>query len=382
MDIADMRSLFRVTRRYAYLNHASIAPLPEPARRAVVRLADRLSSHGAAGRRTGLFELFEQLKSALAAMLAVRPESLALTPNTTEGILIAANGLSVGPKDNVVIAAGEFPANVQPWRALSRAGVEVRTVPETEGRIRIADIARTVDERTAAVALSFVEFSTGFRNDLAAVSSICRDAEALFVVDAIQGLGALRLSPEAVGVDVLAGGAHKWMLACPGIGFAYFSDRALAELRVANMGWLGVAKPAEFLDYDQPLAPGARRFETGSAAVLAAAALLESTKMLNEIGSAAVEAKVLELADHVDQQARDAGLRVCSPRDTDSEKSGIVILETPWEDSARLAQRLEKDGVVVAPRGRGLRVAAHAYNTNEELDRLVELLISYRDRAA
>jgi selenocysteine lyase/cysteine desulfurase len=316
----------------------------------------------------------EELKSSLARLLSVDQADLALTRNTTEGILIAANGLGAGRGDNVVIAQGEFPANVQPWRALARKGVDVRTVPERGGRIGAADIEAAVDRRTKAVAVSFVEFSTGYRNDLAAIGRVCADSDALLVVDGIQGLGALRLAPAELGIDVLASGAHKWMLACAGIGFAWFSARALDRLEVANMGWLGVERPEDFLDYCQPLAQGARKFETGSWDVLGAAALEASANMLQDLGMKAVEATVLGLADHVAARAAETGITVHSPREEPRERSGIVILATPWDTPEVVARRLARQHVIVTARGSGIRCAAHAYNTKEELDLLVELL--------
>lgn len=373
MDIHDFRALFPVTRKYAYLAHAAIAPLPGPAREAVVRTARRLSVRGMAGRPSPWAQV-DELKGSLARLLAVDRVDLALTRNTTEGILIAANGLRAGRGDNVVIAQGEFPANVQPWRALARGGVDVRTVPERHGRIEVADIAARMDRRTKAVAVSFVEFSTGYRNDLAAIGQVCADSDALFVVDGIQGIGALRLAPSELGIDVLASGAHKWMLACAGIGFCWFSARALDRLEVANMGWLGVERPEDFLDYCQPPALGARRFETGSWDVLGAAALEASANMLLDLGMELVEATVLDLADHVAARAAEAGIAVDSPRDEPRERSGIVILATPWDAPEAVSGRLARQHVIVTARGSGIRCAAHAYNTKEELDLLVELL--------
>jgi selenocysteine lyase/cysteine desulfurase len=375
-DVVDMqgfRALFPVTRRYAYLAHAAVAPLPTPAREAVVRMARRLSTRGIAGRPSPWAQV-DALKGSLARLLEVDPADLALTRNTTEGILIAANGLGAGPGENVVIAEGEFPANVQPWRALARGGVEVRVVPQRDGRIMVADIAAAVDHRTRAVSVSFVEFSTGYRNDLTAIAEVCAGTDALFVVDGIQGVGALGLAPRRVGIDVLASGSHKWMLACAGIGFCWFSARALERLEVADMGWLGVERPEDFLDYDQPLASGARRFETGSWDVLGAAALEASTNMLLDLGMDSIEATILELADHVAAGAAKAGIAVASPREDPQERSGIVILATPWDDAEAVARRLARHRVIVTARGVGIRCAAHAYNTKEELDLLVELL--------
>lgn len=373
MDIQGFRALLPVTRRYAYLAHAGVAALPTPAREAVVRMARRLSVRGMAGRPSPWAQV-DALKGSLARLLEVDPADLALTRNTTEGILIAANGLDAGPGDNVVIAEGEFPANVQPWRALARRGVEVRVVPERDGRIRVADVAAVVDRRTRAVSVSFVGFATGYRNDLAAIAQVCADADALFVVDGIQGIGALKLAPRQVGIDVLASGSHKWMLACAGVGFCWFSPRALERLEVASVGWLGVERPEDFLDYDQPPAPGARRFETGSWDVLGAAALEASANMLLDVGMDVVEAKVLELADHVAARAAETGIAIGSPREDPKERSGIVILATPWDAPEAVARRLARHRVIVTARGAGVRCAAHAYNTKEELDFLVELL--------
>jgi cysteine desulfurase / selenocysteine lyase len=377
-QLRQLRDYFPVTRRYAYLNHASIAPMATPVKAAVDQVARALLRSGGS-QEPGPWDLLSQLKSSLGELMGIAPSSLAITRNTTEGILIAANGLRTPPGANVVIAENEFPANVRPWRGLVGRGFEIRVVPERQGMLHVEDFAGVIDEGTAAVAVSFVEFSTGQRNDLPAIARLAREADALFVVDAIQGLGALRLEPKEIGIDVLAGGAHKWMLAVPGIGFAYFSDRALDRLAVDMPGWTGVLHPEEFGNYDQPLAPGARRFETGSWAVLEAVALGASTRMILDAGPALIEDTVLALADHV-RAAAEAGGLDAGPRQPTSARSGIVIIATPWDDPADVAKRLASHRVIVAPRGVGIRVAAHAYNTQEELDLLVELLKDDRDR--
>src|SRR5262245_52726486 len=207
MDWTAFRSLFPVTRSWAFFDHAAVAPLPRPAVEAIREWADDSAANGVATEARWLARV-EEVRRAFGALLGCDPLDVAFVKNTSEGVCFVAEGLTWREGDNVVSVEEEYPANVYPWMNLAARGVELRRVRSRQGRIDVADLGDAMDGRTRLVALSFVEYASGFRNDLAAVAELCRRRGALFFVDAIQGLGAFPLDVQELGIDFLAADGH------------------------------------------------------------------------------------------------------------------------------------------------------------------------------
>jgi selenocysteine lyase/cysteine desulfurase len=184
----------------------------------------------------------ERVRGLAARLLGARdPQEVAFVENTSTALSLVAEGLDWRPGDNVVGAALEFPTNVYPWMVLASRGVEYRMTPERDGRIDPEELLSLIDDRTRMLVLSWVQYASGFRSDLARLGEACRERGVLFVVDVIQGLGALALDVEAAHVDVAAGSCHKWLLGPEGIGLLYVSDRVIDRLRPARAGRLRIA---------------------------------------------------------------------------------------------------------------------------------------------
>ncbi|HNW36899.1 MAG TPA: aminotransferase class V-fold PLP-dependent enzyme, partial [Candidatus Ozemobacteraceae bacterium] len=259
----ERRRLFPVTETWIYLNHAAVGPLPTYGREAAERYVAALSVEGEKHwERTG--PLIEELRGLLAEALHMPTEGIAFTRNTSEGLSILASGLDWRPGDNVVLPSVEFPANVYPWMNLERLGVELRRVEPVDGRITLENIARTITDRTRVVSISSVQFFSGFVADLPALSAECKKRGVLLCIDCIQHLGALPLDVVAAGVDFVAGGGHKWLMAGEGIGFVACRPELAEQLRPGLIGWQGVKQWEDFFDQRLDFKAGAMRFETGT----------------------------------------------------------------------------------------------------------------------
>jgi cysteine desulfurase / selenocysteine lyase len=363
-----------VTARWAFLDHAAVAPLTAPARDAFTEWVSHVAGHGVVHEARWLKRV-EEVRRRFGELLSADPLDVAFVKNTSEGIGIVAEGYPWRPGDNVVTSADEYPANLYPWLNLASRGVELRRVPSRDqGRVSIDDLRAAIDGRTRIVTLSFVEFATGFRNDLDAVGQLCRERGVLFFVDAIQGLGALPLDVSRTPIDALAADGHKWLLGPEGAGVLWVRRELVDRLRPVGVGWHSVVGAWDFSKIDFRLKPNAGRWESGSLNVGGIVALGASLELLLAIGPPAVAARVRELTDHLCDRAETAGWRVFSARG-DGEWSGIVSLEPPAGVAAESAAKsLLSAGVVVRPRAGRLRVSPHAYNTVEEIDRLVSLL--------
>ena len=367
------RSEFPVTETYIYMNHAGVAPLSRPVRDAMAGFLEDATVNGAVNAKLWE-ETAETCRGAAAQLINADPTEIAFMKNTTQGILIAANGVDWRAGDNVVTTAVEFPANVYPWWCLKeRYGVQTRMVPERAGRIHVEDIASAIDERTRVVTISHVEFASGFRNDIQALGEICREHDVWFVVDAIQSLGAIEVDVQSCNVDILAADGHKWLLAPEGAAIFYCADEKRERLINTNVGWASVVNPRDFLNYDLKQKPDATRFEEGSYNSVGLYGLKAAIELLLDIGISVIKARILELTAHLITGLEAKGYRVVTPR-ANSERAGIVIFESDRHTPTEIYESLYAENIITAERGSGVRVSPHFYNTISEIERLLEVL--------
>ena len=312
-------------------------------------------------------------ESAAHLLGAEHTHEVAFVPNTSSGLSYVAEGVDWRQGDNVVGAKGEFPTNIYPWLGLADRGVEFRRVSPRAGRLSLADIAAAIDERTRVVALSWVQYANGFRIDLAAVSRLCRAYDSLFVVDAIQGLGALPFSVVESGVDVCVAAAHKWLLGPEGIGLLYVSDRVLDQLRLAVRGWLSVEDVFGPVSDPPRYRPDATRYECGTRNIAGIYGLGASIDWLLEIGIERVASRVLALARRVELGLVSQRFVLAAER-APGEESGIVAATHPSVPSKLLCEQLATRDIQVAHRADHLRVSPHFYNTEDEIDECLSAL--------
>jgi len=369
-----MREQFAVTGELVYLNHAAVAPLPKRCCEEMKTYLDELSRYGAAHYPDFSFQSLAETRVMAAEMLGAKSEQVFFVRSTSQGLGIAATGIPFSDGDNMVLVDREFPANLRPWMPLAEKGVELRKVTQHEGRVQIDDLAEAIDEKTQAVSVSFVQFLSGFRIDLAKVAELCREVGALFVVDAIQGLGAFELDVEACGIDFLSADSHKWLLGPEGAGVGFVSDRALERIRPAVEGWLAVERPFDFFDLEQPLKPWAARFEEGAYNSAGLRGMKGSLEVLLRAGIGRIAARIIELTDHLADGLGERGYRVLSPRAKDAEKSGILLASQEDSDADELSRRLVTEKISISVRDGKLRISPHAYNTLEEIDRLLAVV--------
>ncbi len=371
--IEDWRTEFPVTKSYVYMNHAGVAPISSRVQKAMVAFVNDATVNGAVNVETW-GETAELCRSNAAQLINADATEVAFMKNTTQGILIAANGIDWNDGDNVVTTSVEFPANVYPWWSLKeRYGVETRMVPEREGRILLEDIIAAVDEKTRVVTISHVEFASGFRNDIKALGKICSEQDIWFVVDAIQSLGAIEVDVKACHVDILAADGHKWLLAPEGAAIFYCTKDKLERIINTNVGWASVVNPRDFLNYDLTQKPDATRFEEGSYNSVGLYGLNAAIALLIEVGISQIETRLLHLTTQLINGLIAKGYRVITPRE-ETERAGIVVFENNQHTPTELFELLNNHNIITAERGRGVRVSPHFYNTESEIALLLEVL--------
>lgn len=375
MSWEKWRAEFPSAARGVHFNHAGVSPISQRVAQAVRVFADQALCLDAGVQRAWGART-EAIRAACARLIGARADEIAFVKNTSEGLSLVAAGLDWRDGDNVIAVDGEYPANVYPWWSLRRWGVQTRMVQPRRYRVRVEDIAALADARTRLLAVSFVDWSSGARNDLGAIAEWCRRQGVLLCVDGIQGVGAVCLDVERSGVDFLAVGGHKWLLAPEGCGFLYVSQRVIERVHSVLHGWKSVTDADRYLPYHFDPRPDAGKFEPGSPSTLATVALGAAVDLLLEIGPAAVESRVLDITGALAEGLRQRGAEIVSPWG-EGERSGIVVFRPAGGvEPQALVDRLNAAGIIVRVRGGGIRVAPHFYNNDADVERLLERVTS------
>jgi cysteine desulfurase / selenocysteine lyase len=376
----DRWRLFReqmpVARKWTYLDHAAVAPLATPAEQAIRRWLEQATLEGdtvwpqwAQG--------VEQARRTAATLIGAEADEVALVPNTTAGISLVAEGLPWREGDNVVTLANEFPSNQYPWMNLQSRGVQTRRVPVEHEAVDLDRLAAACDGRTRLISISWVGYATGWRIDVDEVVKMAHDRGVLVFLDAIQGLGVFPLDVRRTPVDFLAADGHKWMLGPEGAGVFFARREHLDLLRPIGVGWNSVVQAQDFSRIELNLRPTASRYEGGTQNMVGMLGLGASLRMLAEAGltphSSPIAERVLQISDFACERLEQIGAKIVSRRDGDH-RSGIVSFELPGRDPQQEQMRLLKQHVALSCRAGRLRISPHAYNNEEDIERLVELL--------
>lgn len=366
-----IRSLFPATQHLTYLNSAAVSPMPVTAIEAINSQLNDVARHGSAHYQDWV-DTRDRARGLAAAMLGVRADQIAFLRNTSDGIASIANGMTWAPGDNIVSFEREFPANFYAWRRIrDEFGVELRLCPERGGRIDIEEFIALIDSNTRAVAISAVQYASGYRADLERIGRAARAVDALFCVDIIQGFGAIAYDLPAQFVDAACGASHKWLCAPEGCGIMYLSDRARERVQPTLVGWISVDSPWDFEDREQPFRQSALAWETGTGPSSLFYGLEQSLKLLSDTGIDRIESHLAALTDHLCDGLAEKNYEIVSSR-APGERSQIVCIKHRGDlSSNQIASHLESEKIVVSPRGDRVRIAPHFYNNAEDIDRLL-----------
>jgi selenocysteine lyase/cysteine desulfurase len=361
-----------VAKMFAYFDHAAVAPISLPAREAMQRWLDQAAESGDTVWPQWNQQV-EQARDAAAGLLGAQRSEIALVTNTTAGISIVAEGFPWQSGDNVVTLDNEFPSNQYPWLNLASRGVECRRVSTDQGVVDIDRLLAACDDKTRLVAISWIGFASGYRIDLTELSERVHKLGAKLLVDAIQGLGVFPLAVHEANIDFLAADGHKWLLGPEGAGIFFVRRDLLDLLRPTCVGWHSVASGSSFDKIELLFRPDAARFEGGSQNMAGMIGLWASLEMLLAAGTQTISERILAYTELACERLRRAGATILSIRDGVHD-SGIVGFSWPHGDPLALRKACLEQGVVLSCRSGRLRISPHAYNDEEDLDRLIAAL--------
>ena len=366
---------FPWTAETIYLNNASIGPIPERTRRALDEFtAKRTAPHLLPDR-----ELFAGLAAArlgLAQLINADPSEIALATNTSWGLNLAARALPLERGDVVLVSDKEFPANVYPWLLLRDQGITVEMTrctaqgwPDEEHLLE-----RLRDPRVRVLAVSFVQFSNGYRADLKRLGAACRANGTYLVVDGIQGIGNSVLDLRETPLDILACGGQKWLLSPWGSGFVYVRKELVSQLEPAITGWMAFEGTDDFsrlTEYNPTFRSDARRFEMITLPYQDFFGMTASLQLLLEVGVREIAEVTRSAHEPIVKWAQAHGVRIASPTEN-GHRSAILCVAPPKPVEAYHA--LKRARVVCSLREGSIRLSPHCYNTVEEMEKVTEVL--------
>ena len=368
-----------VAKTLAYFDHAAVAPLPSVAAQAITSWLEEATNQG------DLYwpkwaKRVEIIRRNAAKLIGASAEEIALTPNTSTGINFVAEGFPWKEGENIVTFANEFPSNLYPWMNLHSRGVNTRVVPVEQGIAEINRLFEACDEQTRLISLSWVSFSSGYRFTNEQLHEIVKEAHrrGIYVMlDAIQGLGIFPLDVAELEIDFLAADGHKWMLGPEGAGLFYIRQQHLDLLRPLMVGWHSVANAFDFSNIDWKPRRQASRYEGGTQNMVGTLGYGASLELLQNLGVSTtvspVADQILAYTQSARSQLKELGAEIHGSSDVEH-LSGITSFTIPNVDLAQLRSECMNIGVVLSHRDGRLRISPHAYNNQEDLERLLNLI--------
>ncbi len=378
---SQARLLFPHTNSISYFNSASYGPFCTPVQKAIeaniaVRLAaDRDDSHDT-------FEAAEQLRGDYATLVGADSRQIGLGLNTSFGLNIAAFGLPLEPGDEILVSDIEFPAIVYTWQAAAQTrGLKVRFVASTDRQFDINKFQECITAKTKVLSLSYVQFFNGYKNDLAALSKICKENNIYFVVDGIQGMGVEPVDVTKIGIDIFTSGCQKWLLAPQGCGFFYLSDQIRKRLGIPFMSWLGVDWEMKFGDlfhYDRPYFDSAQKYELGYYAVLNILGMKASANLFLDLGIENIQKHNHVLIDRLADYVKSSGYYTVTSSLEEKHRSAIFTFTCPKFEE--LHKMILKAGIILVTREGSIRVSVHLFNDESDIDKLIETLEQFQQK--
>ncbi len=358
-----VRADFPITRRAVYLDHASAGPIPRPVAEAYRRYAQTHLERADLSWPEWVAQR-EEVRHAAAAFIGAQPQEIAFISSTSHGMNLIAEMLAA--EGGVLTNTAEFPSTTIPW--LWRKA-KVILQPDRQGQVGLADLKKRLTPHVRTIVTSWVQYASGFRQDLAALG---REKKGRYlVVNATQGLGALPADVNAWQADFLCSNSYKWLLGGYGAGILYVREKWLKRFRPQGAGWRSMKHPERMDNRALDLRDDAGRYEWGCPAFPAIFALGAALKYLKQIGTQKIQQRVLELSGFAHERLEATGFEVVSPQE-EKNRAGIVVFRC--ERAFFMAKKLLAAGIYVSPRGVGLRVAPHFYNTFEEIEMFVKAL--------
>ncbi len=373
------RKLFPHAGNIVYFNSASDGPFCTPVHEAISANIDQRLA--VVRENPASTVVADKLRGDYAKLIGAPKRTVGLGMNTSFALNLAAYGLPLKRGDEVLLSDVEFPALPYVWRAAAEArGLKLKYLKSKNLFFDIDELQKRIGKRTKVLALSYVQFFNGFKNDLKTISAICKKHGMYLVIDGIQGMGVEPINVRKLGIDVFTSGCHKWLLAPRGCSFFYVSDEVRDRIVPPFMTWLGADWHENYSDlfyYDRPLFDSSRRFEMGFTSTLNLLGMEASVKLFQDLGIANIQRHNHALLDRLAEYIRNSSKYRITSSMTPKHRSSILTFTTTEESKnavAKLHRRILDDKIILVNREGSIRVAVHLFTNETDIDRLVTVL--------
>ena len=369
-SIAEYRDHFPIFKNTVYINSCSYAALSNEVEDAFLRyLKDR---HEVGADWINWCDRLERVRALFAQLLGAKDDEIAVTTSASASLSAISSSLDFsGTRKKIITTDLAFPTEAQAWHALKKHGAEVVHVKEKDGMIDLEDLERLIDDQTLLVAVPLVCYRNGALADVPAIRKIARSAGAMILVDAYQGVGAVPIDVAQWDVDFIVGGSLKYLLSTAGIGFLYVREGLIEQSQPTQTGWFAQEDIHAMLIHDNIPASNARRFEQGTPSVPNLYAVEAGLTMILEIGVQNIRAQVAALNERLKEGVTRIGGKLMSPENPEHHGAMITIASS---DEYGLVAALAQKNIIASSRDGNLRISAHFYNNNADIDAVIEAL--------
>jgi kynureninase len=364
------REHFPIFKNTVYINSCSYAALSVEVEAAFLKyLKDR---HEVGADWIEWCDRLERVRALFAELLNANTDEIAVTTSASASLSAISSSLNLtGKRKKIVTTDLAFPTEAHAWHALKKHGAEVVHVKETDGMIDLDDLEKIVDENTLLVAVPLVCYRNGALADIPAIRDVARKNGAMILVDAYQGVGAVPIDAKEWDVDFIVGGSLKYLLSTAGVGFLFVRNDLISKSQPTQTGWFAQEDIHAMLIHDNIPANNARRFEQGTPSVPNLYAVEAGLNLILEIGLKNIRRHVADLNERLKAGINDIGGKLMSPKDP--EKHGAMITVASTDEYALVAALAERN-IVVSCRDGNLRISAHFYNNDADIDAVITAL--------
>lgn len=371
--ITNQRHLFDLPDDVTYLDCASNSPHLKTVRQAGIEGLD-LKTHPWKVNRAHLMHEGEQARALIADLMGVEPRDMAITPSTAYGVATAAQNLPLSAGQSIIVLEDQFPSHVLPWMDLAKdKGGKIVTVPRPEDYDWTSRVLDSMDQHTAIVAIPPCHWTDGSKLDLIIIGNRCRDLGAAFVIDSTQVTGACPMDIAAIQPDFVACSAYKWLLSPYTLGYLYAAPHRQAgrPLESHNLNHKS-EPPGGKVSYDMDFSDGAARYDMSERFnYMNIPMSIAGMTQIQDWGVENIHETLTGLIDYAIKKATELGWAAPAKPYRIGHFSGI---KSPTPLPEKIIPLLNAEGIYLSPRGGGLRIAPHLYNTKADIDRLFEVL--------
>ncbi|MFX1513170.1 MAG: aminotransferase class V-fold PLP-dependent enzyme [Promethearchaeota archaeon] len=360
----------------AYLDHAAFSPLPKKTNELLQGLLKGKAQFGTLAPEFDILKMLqEDIPEGLqliSNLIGGDPNGIGFTRSTLQGIHTVVEGLPWQAGDSLIINDLEFTTNSFVHQVIAKKyGLDLRIVSNENGILKLEDFEKLIDEQTRIVALSYVQFSNGFRSPVSEIAKLVHEVGGYLLIDGIQAVGAMPINCKEEGIDALATGAYKWGMGPFMTGFLWVAETLREILVPSFVGWWSAEDPFQMSHHEFVPNKSGQHFEPSPSFTVLG--MIESFDFLLNIGLSNVFSNILAATDHLVKRCEEADININSSLEP-SHRSGIVNIGWPGMDAVEIWKQLKQELIAVSPREGGIRVSPHAYNTEEDIDRLINAL--------